>query len=71
MSEVRPIKTEIIGVNQNELVIVHEKLNMAKDYLKKISKCEGQAWVRLDESVKMTVQFYAKEGLEQIGRIKD
>ena len=54
-----------------DLELTHEKLNMAKDYLKKISKCEGQAWVRLDESVKMTVQFYAKEGLEQIGRIKD
>jgi predicted secreted protein len=44
-----------------------EQLRSAHEYLRNIAHAEGQdAWIRLNENVKMSVTFYAREGLEKI-----
>lgn len=46
--------------------IVDPRLMVAVECLKKLSEMEGPAWIRLDENVKMSVAFYAREALEKI-----
>jgi len=46
--------------------LIEPKLMLAVDCLKKLSEMEEPAWIRLDENIKMSVAFYAREAMEKI-----
>jgi len=65
LRQIKRIVSEIEPVGQAEH-LTDPKLLIAVDCLKKLSEMEEPAWIRLDENVKMSVAFYAREALEKI-----
>lgn len=65
LRQIKQIVSEIEPTGRS-VHMVDPKLSIATECLKKLSEIEEPAWIRLDENVKMSVAFYAREALEKI-----